>query len=129
MKANRRYQIAFFALGWLIAIGLLFQVGLGTGFQALYDRIGDSARRLAQRFSDAEGNALRTVRRSSRSDYLTPIRPTLTSVEALRNPPMMLFGVYDGGFPNTFAGLGGTNRPSSFRPVWSRPSIAWAPCR
>ena len=39
MKANRRYQIAFFALGWLIAIGLLFQIGLGTGFQALYDQI------------------------------------------------------------------------------------------
>ena len=105
MKARRRYQIAFFALGWLVAIGLLFQVGLGNGFQTVYDRIGDGMRRLAQRFSDAEGDALRTVRRSSRSDYLAPMRPTLSSVAALRNPAMMLFGVYDGGFPNTFAGL------------------------
>jgi hypothetical protein len=105
MKALRRYQIAFFALGWLLAIGILFQVGLGTGFQTIYDSIGDGMRRLAQRFSDAEGDALRTVRRTSRSDYLAPMRPTLSSVAALRDPAMMLFGVYDGGFPNTFAGL------------------------
>src|SRR5436190_17130496 len=105
MKASRRYQIAFFALGWLIAIGLLFQMGIGEGFQSLYDAIGNRALRLAQRFSDAEGNALRSVRHGSRSEYLAPMRPTLTSVSALRNPARMLFGAYDGGFPNTFAGL------------------------
>src|SRR5205823_1799968 len=105
MKARRRYQIAFFALGWLIAIGLLFQMGLGEGFQSLYDAFGTRALRLAQSFSDAEGNALRTVRHTSRSEYLLPLRPTLSSATALRNPPRMLFGAYDGGFPNTFAGL------------------------
>ena len=105
MKARRRYQIAFFALGWLIAIGLLFQMGLGEGFQSIYEAFGNRALRLAQSFSDAEGNALRSVRRTSRAEYLAPMRPTLASVTALRNPSRMLFGVYDGGFPNTFAGL------------------------
>jgi len=105
MKARRRYQIAFFALGWLIAIGLLFQLGLGEGFQSIYDAVGNRALRLAQSFSDAEGNALRSVRHSSRAEYLAPMRPTLSSVETLRTPSRMLFGAYDGGFPNTFAGL------------------------
>jgi hypothetical protein len=105
MRARRRYQIAFFALGWLIAIGLLFQFGLGEGFQSFFDAFGNRASRLAQSFSDAEGNALRSVRHTSRSEYLLPMRPTLSSVEGLRNPQRMLFGAYDGGFPNTFAGL------------------------
>lgn len=105
MKPGKRYQIAFFSLGWLIAIGLLFQFGLGEGFQTLYDRLGDRLRSLGQHLSDGEGDLVTSVRRTSRSDYLAPLRPTLTSVAALRNPSMMLFGAYDGGFPNTFAGL------------------------
>ncbi len=105
MKASRRYQIAFFALGWLIAIGLLFQMGLGEGFQSVYDAVGSGALRLAQRFSDVEGNALKSVRHTSRAEYLAPMRPTLNSVGTLRNPSRILFGAYDGGFPNTFAGL------------------------
>ena len=79
MKARRRYQIAFFALGWLIAIGLLFQMGLGEGFQSIYEAFGNRALRLAQSFSDVEGNALRSVRRTSRAEYLAPMRPTLAS--------------------------------------------------
>ena len=105
MNARNRYQIAFFALGWLIAFGILFQIGLGSGFHSAIDMLGDKARRIAQRFSDAEGNAVRDVRKSSRSQYLAPLRPTLANPENLKNPAMMLFGVYDGGFPNTFAGL------------------------
>ena len=105
MNARNRYLTAFFALGWLIAVGLLFQMALGSGFQDLYDRMGDRARRIAQRFSDVEGDAVRTVRKGSRSEYLAPQKPTLSSVEALRHPQRMLFGVYDGGFPNTFAGM------------------------
>ncbi|HKB79854.1 MAG TPA: glycosyl hydrolase [Thermoanaerobaculia bacterium] len=105
MKAGKRYQFAFFALGWLIAIGLLFQIGLGAGFRSAYNALGDRIINLAQRFSDVEGNVVTSVRRSSRRDYLAPLRPTLASVTALRNPAMMLFGVYDGGFPNTFAGM------------------------
>src|SRR5450759_4788679 len=105
MNARKRYKVAFFALGWLIAAGLLFQMGLGSGFQAFFDGTGDGVRRVIQRFSDAEGNALRGVRHGSRSEYLAPMKQLLSSKEALRNPNQVLFGAYDGGFPNTFAGL------------------------
>ena len=105
MKARTRYQIAFFALGWLIAVGVLFQLGLGRVFSGFFGSLSDRLTSLAQSFSNAEGDAMRSVRKSSRSDYLQPLKPTLTSVTALRNPPFLLFGVYDGGFPNTFAGL------------------------
>src|SRR5205814_5134448 len=84
---------------------LLVQMGLGEGFQSIYDAVGSRALRLAQRFSDAEGSALKSVRHTSRADYLAPMRPTLNSVATLRNPSRILFGAYDGGFPNTFAGL------------------------
>lgn len=100
-----RYKLAFFALGWLIAAGVLFQVVIGTGFQQMFTSMDESVSRVAQYFSDRQGAALRNARQTSRSDYLAPMRTTLTSVTALRNPNSMLFGVYDGGFPNTFAGM------------------------
>ncbi len=84
MSARNRYQIAFFALGWLIAFGILFQMGVGSGFHSLYDAVNDRLRRLAQRFSDSEGNAVRDVRGSSRTDYLAPLRPTLSTVNGLK---------------------------------------------
>jgi len=86
MNARKRYQVAFFALGWLLAAGLLFQMGLGSGFQAVSDRIGEGFHRVAQRFSDAEGSALRGVRRGSRSEYLAPMKQLLSSTDALRHP-------------------------------------------
>jgi Glycosyl hydrolase family 26 len=105
MSSRSRYRMAFFALGWLIAVGVLFQIGLGSGFQALFSSVNDRLSRVAQFFSDAEGRALRRARHGSRSEYLEPLHPLLHSVNALRHPDTLLFGVYDGGFPNTFAGL------------------------
>ena len=105
MKLQSRYQIAFFALGWLIAVGVLFQLGFGQVFSTLWGPVNERLTRVSQWMSNAEGDALRTARKGSRSDYLDPLRPMLNSPTALRNPPMMLFGAYDGGFPNTFAGL------------------------
>jgi hypothetical protein len=105
MNAKRRYQIAFFALGWLIAVGVVFQIGFGSGFSALYGRVGDSLARVAQWFSDAQGDAMQQARRTSRREYLQPLRPLLDRKEALLKPDRILFGAYDGGFPNTFAGL------------------------
>lgn len=105
MNARKRYLTAFFALGWLVAVGFLFQLAIGNGFQNVHDRIGNRIRLIAQRFSDAEGDAVRSVRKSSRSEYLAPMKTAISTVEALRHPKQMLFGVYDGGFPNTFAGM------------------------
>jgi Glycosyl hydrolase family 26 len=105
MKAPQRYKVAFYALGWLIVAGLLFQILLGTGFQRFFSAVDERMSRIAQFFSDKQGRALRNARKSSRSEYLAPMKPVLGSVTALKNPPQMLFGVYDGGFPNTFAGM------------------------
>lgn len=105
MTPRTRYQFAFFALGWLIALGVLFQLGFGSMFGNLWAPISERLTRAAQKMSDAEGDAMRSVRKGSRSDYLQPLRPMLNSMTALRNPPAMLFGIYDGGFPNTFAGM------------------------
>lgn len=105
MNRGRRYRIAFFALGWLIAVGVLFQIVVGTGLQRMFTVIDERVSRVAQFFSDRQGQALRKVRQTSRREYLEPLHTTLSSVTALRNPPRILYGVYDGGFPNTFAGM------------------------
>ena len=105
MNAGNRYKTAFFALGWLIAAGILFQLAIGTGFGRFFDSIGDRFSRVADYFSDRQAKALRTARATSRSEYLAPMQKTLDSVAAMRKPEKMLFGVYDGGFPNTFAGM------------------------
>lgn len=102
---NTRYKLAFYALGWLIAAGVLFQLAIGTGFQRFFTTVHERVTRVAQFFSNRQADALRDARQSSRAEYLAPLRTTLRSVTALRNPQAMLFGIYDGGFPNTFAGM------------------------
>jgi hypothetical protein len=105
MNRKGRYKVAFFALGWLIAVGVLFQIVLGTGLQRMFTAVDERVSRIAQYFSDRQGQALRSVRQTSRREYLEPLHTTLSSVSGLRNPPSMLYGIYDGGFPNTFAGM------------------------
>ena len=106
MKPTKtRYKLAFFALGWLIAAGVLFQIFVGAGFQRMFAAADERMSRIAQFFSERQGRALRNARQTSRSDYLAPMHGTLNSVGALRAPQTMLFGIYDGGFPNTFAGM------------------------
>jgi hypothetical protein len=105
VKLESRYKLAFYALGWLIAAGVVFQLVIGTGFQRVFTAVDERVSRIAQYFSDRQGQALRNARRTSRSEYLEPLRPTLNSITALRQPRTMLFGIFDGGFPNTFAGM------------------------
>lgn len=105
MKQKSRYKLAFFALGWLIAAGVLFQIAVGAGFQRVFTAAEERMSRIAQFFSDRQGRALRSARQTSRSDYLAPMHTELSSITALRNPSSMLFGIYDGGFPDTFAGM------------------------
>ena len=105
MNRKGRYKVAFFALGWLVAVGVLFQIVVGTGLQRMFTSVDERVSRIAQYFSNRQGEALRSVRQSSRKEYLEPMHTTLSSVTALRNPTRMLYGIYDGGFPNTFAGM------------------------
>ena len=105
MTPRKKYQIAFFALGWLVLIGVAFQLGLKVVVTRLYNSAAESWSPVGQAISDVEGRALTGVRHTSRSDYLEPIRPILRSTEALRNPSRRLFGAYDGDFPQSFAGF------------------------
>lgn len=105
MTPRKKYQIAFFALGWLVAIGVAFQLGLKVVVTRLYNRAAEGWSTVGQAISDAEGRALTGLRHTSRSQYLEPFRPILRSAEALRNPSRRLFGAYDGDFPQSFAGL------------------------
>jgi hypothetical protein len=105
MTPRKKYQIAFFALGWLVAIGVAFQLGLKVVVTRLYSKAAEGWSTVGQAISDVEGRALTGLRHTSRSQYLEPFRPILRSAEALRNPSRRLFGAYDGDFPQSFAGL------------------------
>jgi hypothetical protein len=105
MTSKRMYVLGFFALGWMAALGIAFHFGVTTGIAGLYRRVASRIEYISQRASDVEGSALTNVRRGSRAEYLEPMRPTLSSIEELRNPKRLLFGAYDGGFPNSTAGF------------------------
>lgn len=105
MNARNRYRLLFFALGWLIAAGIVFQIALGAGFGKFFAGVDERFSRIAQFFSSKQSKAMRDARQTSRSDYLAPLKPALNSVTALRHPDRILFGIYDGSFPNTFAGM------------------------
>ena len=59
-----RYKVAFFALGWLIAAGVVFQLVVGTGFQRFFAAADERVSRIAQYFSDRQGQALRKARQA-----------------------------------------------------------------
>jgi hypothetical protein len=122
---RRRYQVAFFALGWLVALGVLFLFGFRSTFLGLSARVTDALSRAGQFLSDTEGNALSRVRHSSRSDYLQPLAATLASVTSLRAPPAVLFGAFDGELPQAFTGFDRLEESLDFRfPIVSF-YVAW----
>ncbi|MEO8055744.1 MAG: glycosyl hydrolase [Acidobacteriota bacterium] len=125
MTPRRRYRIAFFALGWLIALGILFQLGFKSVFVKLSAEVAGGLGRARQAVSDAEGRVLTRARHTSRSDYLQPLGATLGSADALRDPKAMLFGAYDGSFPQSFAGFETLEQGLDFRfPIVSF-YVAW----
>src|SRR5688500_13652364 len=92
MTSRRMYTLGFFALGWMAALGVAFHFGVTSGIAGLYRRVASRIEYISQRASDVEGSALTSIRRGSRAEYLEPMRPVLSSLEALRNPRRMLFG-------------------------------------
>ena len=102
---RRLYIAVFFALGWLVALGVAFQFGLTSAVGAGYRRIASKLDWISQRASDAEGAALTSIRHGSRRDYLAPMQKTLGSMTALKKPDTILFGAYDAGFPKDTSGF------------------------
>ena len=134
---RRRYQVAFFALGWLLAIGIVFHFTATNVLKRAYTKIEDGLLQLGQRMSDAEGRAWERAHHGSRHDELQTAVPQLHSRQWLLRPDRMLFGVYDGALPESFAGIGDLEAKLHYRfPIISiyqawgdRPNEAHFPLR
>jgi hypothetical protein len=103
--ARRRYQIAFFALGWLLLIGILFHAGAARMMRNAYSSAEEGLAGMAQRMSDTEGTAWSRAHHGSRRELLASSMPALQSQPFLAHPNRILYGVFDGDFPNSFTGL------------------------
>jgi hypothetical protein len=105
MTAKRRYRMAFFALGWLLLLGLVFRNGARDVLRNAYAASEERLLRIGQRLSDAEGDARQRATGRSRRDEMHALYPHLGDRQWLANPDRVLFGAYDGGFPASFAGF------------------------
>jgi hypothetical protein len=105
VTARGRYRIAFFALGWLLLIGVLFHNGARGMLRQGYDAAEERLLRVGQRLSDAEGDARRKANGGSRRDEVQAVFPKLDDRQWLARPDRVLYGAYDGGFPASFAGF------------------------
>ncbi|HEY6139277.1 MAG TPA: glycosyl hydrolase [Thermoanaerobaculia bacterium] len=101
---TRRYQLGFFALGWLLLLGLLLQRGFDGAFGKTFAAVHESVVSFGQSLSDREAAARQRVQPHSRRDDVARLYPPLTAA-TLRNPPRLLWGAYDGALPESFAGV------------------------
>ena len=101
---GRRYQLAFFALGWLLLLGLVVQRGVDGVFGRAFAAVQGSVAALGQSLSDSEAEARRHVQTKSRAEEVARAYPGLTAA-VLKNPQRILWGAYDGSLPESFAGV------------------------
>lgn len=104
-SARRRYQAAFFALGWLIAIGIGFHLMATSTLRRAYSGVEDRLLRVGQRMSDAEGEAWQHAGHAARRDDVQRQFPQLQSRAWLAKLDRMLFGAFDGALPESFDGF------------------------
>jgi hypothetical protein len=132
----RRYQIAFFALGWLLLFGFVMQRGMDGVFGRAFAAVQSSVVSFGQSMSDREADARGHLQPHARRDDVTRAYPRLDAA-VLRNPQRMLWGAYDGALPDSFAGITAlesrTGQPFaivSFYQAWGdRPDEAEFPLR
>jgi hypothetical protein len=105
VNARRRYQIAFFALGWLVAIGMVFHFAAGNAVRRVWSGVEDRLLRIGQKMSDAEGDAWNATRHRSRREEVRAAFPDLQKRSWLAKPDRLLFGAYDGSLPESFQGI------------------------
>jgi hypothetical protein len=132
----RRYQAAFFALGWLLLIGFAMQRGINGFFGKALGAVQSSVASFGQSLSDREADARGHVQSHTRREEVAGAYPALNA-PVLRNPPRMLWGAYDGALPESFTGITAlesrTGQPFaiiSFYQAWGdRPDEAEFPLR
>jgi len=101
---KRRYQFAFFSLGWLLLLGFIVQRGFDGAFGTTFAAVRNSVADLGQTLSDREADAREHVQPHLRRDDVARAYPSL-SAAVLRNPSKMLYGAFDGALPESFAGV------------------------
>ena len=133
----RRYQLAFFALGWLLLLGIALHDGLDATLRRAFASVQQNVSAFGQSLSDREADARAAVQPHARRDDVLRRYPGFATPAALRNPPRMLFGAFDGALPESFTGLAdlerGVGQPFaivSFYQAWGdRPDEADFPLR
>ena len=105
VNPRRRYQIAFFALGWLSLLGFVFHNGARDLLRRGYGAVEERLLWFGQNLSDAEGDAWRQANGGSRRDEVRALFPRLEERQWLAHPDRVLYGAYDGGFPASFHGF------------------------
>jgi hypothetical protein len=101
---KRRYQVAFFALGWLLLLGFAMHRGMDGMLGRAVAAVQSSVVSFGQSMSDREADARAHVQSHARRDDVVRAYPSLDAA-VLRNPPRMLWGAYDGALPDSFAGI------------------------
>jgi hypothetical protein len=114
-SAQRRYLTAFFALGWLIAIGVFFHLTATSTLRRGYAAIEDRLLGIGQKLSDAEGDAWQHAGGKSRASEVHATYPRLGERAWLASPNRMLFGAFDGSLPSSFRGLDGLESRLQYR--------------
>jgi len=132
----RRYQLAFFALGWLLLLGFAMHRGMDGMLGRAFTAVQSSVVSFDQSLSDREAEARSHVQSHARRDDVAHAYPRLDAA-VLRNPQRMLWGAYDGALPDSFTGINAlesrTGQPFaivSFYQAWGdRPDESQFPLR
>lgn len=124
-RLRRRVELAALFLGWFLAFGFISRELFTASSSVTYTRLSGTLRSLVRDASAAEGRVVRRVRGVARRDRLKELFPGLQELETLRRPTGLLWGAYDGGFPQSMEGFSeferrlGTTLPIiSFYQAW-----------
>ncbi|MEO6325447.1 MAG: glycosyl hydrolase [Thermoanaerobaculia bacterium] len=102
---RRRVEIAALFLGWFLALGFISRALFTASSSITYTRISSALHSVGRDASAVEGNMVRRARGGARRDRLKELFPNLHDPAALKNPAGLLWGAFDGGFPQSMEGF------------------------
>lgn len=102
---RRRLEIAALFVGWFIALGFLSRAFFAATSGVTYTRVSSVLRSLGRDASATEGRIVRRARGVARRDRLAQLHPDLYQPRTLRDPQRLLWGAFDGGFPQSMEGF------------------------
>lgn len=124
-RLRRRVELAALFLGWFIALGFISRALFTAASSFTYGSVSTKLRSLGRDASAIEGRIVSRARGVARRDRLVALLPHLREPGALKAPDGLLWGAYDGGFPQSMEGfadlekrLGATFPIVSFYQAW-----------